>query len=81
MGDKGEGWVKYLKNWVTSFMDDPIETENAFVGKISLKFQCSRNDVDAHLLHHHHTNKIHTNRHCLPTDVFAYFTFLGILSY
>ena len=24
MGDKGEGGVKYLKKWVTSFMDGPF---------------------------------------------------------
>ena len=25
MGDKGEGEVKYLKKWVTSFMDGPFK--------------------------------------------------------
>ena len=28
MGDKGEGGIKNLKTWVTSFMDGPNSAEN-----------------------------------------------------
>ena len=30
MGDKGEGGVKNLKKWVTSFMDSPLEEKFLF---------------------------------------------------
>ena len=33
MGDKGEGGVKNLKKWVTSFMDGPLDKRIIFLYK------------------------------------------------